>query len=276
MINRRLARLIDLVPFISKHQGIPIADLAKKFGVSTVEIEKDLWLLYCCGLPGQTPLELMEFQFEDGFVSVRNADELKSPRSLTQTELTSLVMGLQLLEANGNQVATQLKTKLARMLNTQVAYHPSGTEIYIPEISSAIQNNEVLNIFYAGNSREIIPLEVYFENHESYLRAHCKMAGARRTFKISKIEKLINTKRMELAPNEVPSKNQQKTTKIRVHKNMRQVREFFGSTEEIRFFSKKWLLDQVLAFGGAVELLDPMLKNEVKERLKASQALYLE
>ena len=74
-INPKLARLIDLVPFISKHQGIPIKDLADKFGVSVEEIEKDLWSLYCCGLPGQTPLELMEFSFEDGFVSVRNADE---------------------------------------------------------------------------------------------------------------------------------------------------------------------------------------------------------
>ena len=56
--NPRLARLIDLVPFITSHQGISISELAHKFGVSANEIEKDLWLLYMCGLPGQTPLEL--------------------------------------------------------------------------------------------------------------------------------------------------------------------------------------------------------------------------
>jgi proteasome accessory factor C len=69
--NSKLARLIDLVPFITSHQGISIVELSKKFGVTKEEIEKDLWLLYMCGLPGQTPLELMEFEFEDGFVTVR-------------------------------------------------------------------------------------------------------------------------------------------------------------------------------------------------------------
>ena len=66
-INKRLARLIDLVPYISEHQGVAISELANKFGVTAAEIEKDLWLLYMCGLPGQTPLELMEFEF--GMVS---------------------------------------------------------------------------------------------------------------------------------------------------------------------------------------------------------------
>ena len=103
--NPRLARLIDLVPFITSHQGVSIAELAKKFNVTINEIEKDLWLLYMCGLPGQTPLELMEFEFEDGYVTVRNAEELRAPRSLTQTELATLIIGLEILGERGSPEA---------------------------------------------------------------------------------------------------------------------------------------------------------------------------
>ena len=273
--NPRLARLIDLVPFISQHQGIPISQLAEKFGVSVEEIEKDLWLLYCCGLPGQTPLELMEFQFEDGYVSVRNADELKNPRTLTQIEIATLIMGLEILEAQSNSTAGELKRKLSKKLAAQVSFQPSATEMYIPEITKAIQNNQLLEIEYLGKVREIIPFEIYIENQQSYLRAYCKSAKDRRTFSISRISKLKVLDLQELAPNIVPSQEEKLSTKIKVHAGLRRVRETFGDIELIEYHSQDWLLGQVMALGGDVELLDPKLRGALLERIQASKNLYL-
>ena len=275
MANTRLARLIDLVPYITKHQGIAIAELAKKFGTTVAEIESDLWLLYCCGLPGQTPLELMEFQFEDGFVTVRNADELKAPRSLTQIEIASLIIGLEILANEGSRVAAGLKSRLAEKLSSQVSYQPTGTEKYIAEISKAIQGNQLLKIVYGGKEREVIPFETYTESGGNYLRAFCKLANDRRTFKISRIDSLEVLESRELAPNDVPSESKPFTTRIKVHRDARRVREVFGATDEIQYFSKDWLLQQIFAFGGAVELLDPTLRSEAHELAKASQGLYL-
>jgi len=275
MVNMRLARLIDLVPYITKHQGISITELAKKFGATVAEIESDLWLLYCCGLPGQTPLELMEFQFEDGFVTVRNADELKAPRSLTQIEIASLIIGLEILATEGSEVAKGLKTRLAEKLGSQVSYQPTGTEKFIAEIGKAIQKNQLIKIVYSGKERLVIPFEIYAENGGNYLRAYCKLSRDRRTFKISRIDFLELLDIHELPPNEVPSDSKPLRTKIKVHRDARRVREVFGATEEIQYFSKDWLFQQVFAFGGAVELLDPSLRSEVRDLAKASQGLYL-
>ena len=276
MANSRLARLFDLVPFIVKHQGIPIKELAEKFQISVEQLEKDLWLLYMCGLPGQTPLELMEFEFEDGYVSVRNADELKAPRSLTQIELASLVIGLEILVSQGISGAEQLKNKLASKLSTEISYQPAKSDLYLPEIAQAIQQNRVLSIIYNGKAREVIPFETYTEDRTSYLRAFCKSAEDRRTFKISKIESLKITDNQELAPNLVPSNETPKTTKIATHKEKRLVREALGNSEQIDYFSVEWLISETMALAGAVELEDPQLRAQILARVKASQSLYLE
>jgi predicted DNA-binding transcriptional regulator YafY len=276
MANSRLARLFDLVPFIVKHQGIPIAELAEKFQISVEQLEKDLWLLYMCGLPGQTPLELMEFEFEDGYVSVRNADELKSPRSLTQIELASLVIGLEILISQGISGAEQLKNKLASKLSTEISYQPAKSDLYLPEIAQAIQQNKVLSITYNGKAREVIPFETYTEDRTSYLRAFCKSAEDRRTFKISKIESLKITDNQELAPNLVPSNETPKTTKIATHKEKRLVREALGNSEQIDYFSVEWIISETMALAGAVELEDPQLRAQILAQVKASQSLYLE
>ena len=54
------ARLLDLVPFLLAHQGIALEDLAKQFGVTQEVILDDLNTLWLCGLPGYTPLELID------------------------------------------------------------------------------------------------------------------------------------------------------------------------------------------------------------------------
>ena len=273
--NPRLARLIDLVPFISANQGISISDLAKRFGVSAAEIEKDLWLLYMCGLPGQTPLELMEFEFEDGYVTVRNAEELRFPRSLTQTELATLVIGLEILQSRGSKSAENLKQRLISKLKTKVDFVPSATEKYLPEISRAIQENLILEIVYLGKTREIIPFETYQDGSNLYLRAFCKAAIDWRTFRISKIQELKLTGRGELIPSQVPTSVNLITTQIRVHHSPRLVREMLGGIDEIQVYSTDWLISQVLALGGAVELLDPMMRKALIERIQTSQNQYL-
>jgi len=90
-------RLLALVPYISAHQGIAVKNLAQVFNVTTTQIIADLTTLWMCGLPGYTALELMDLSFESGFVSIRNAPTLKSPRTLSKEEIISLLLGLDLV-----------------------------------------------------------------------------------------------------------------------------------------------------------------------------------
>ena len=79
----------------------------------------------------------------------------------------------------------------------------------------------------------------------------------------------------ELAPNVVPSQEEKLGTKIKVHAGLRRVRETFGDIELIEYHSQDWLLGQVMALGGDVELLDPKLRGALLERIQASKNLYL-
>ena len=88
---QRTARLLDLVPFLNTHQGIALKELAKHFDVSPAQMSADLTTLWMCGLPGYTPLELMDLEFESGFVSIRNAETLSKPRTITFQEGVALV-----------------------------------------------------------------------------------------------------------------------------------------------------------------------------------------
>ena len=93
----KAARLLDLVPYISTHQGVALAELAAEFEVSESELLSDLNTLWMCGLPGYTPLELIDLEFESGYVSIRNAEILQRVRVLTKDELVVLLVGLDLL-----------------------------------------------------------------------------------------------------------------------------------------------------------------------------------
>jgi proteasome accessory factor C len=66
----RAARALDLVPYITENPGVAIEDLADKFQVSSQQIVKDLELIFLCGLPGYTPYELIDLNFEDGVVTI--------------------------------------------------------------------------------------------------------------------------------------------------------------------------------------------------------------
>ena len=85
----RTARLLDLVPYLNTHQGIALKDLAAHFDITPAQMSADLTTLWMCGLPGYTPLELMDLEFESGYVTIRNAttlsDKFASSSSHTPT-----------------------------------------------------------------------------------------------------------------------------------------------------------------------------------------------
>ena len=87
----RTRRLLDLVPYITTHQGIELKELARHFDVSPSQMHADLMTLWMCGLPGYTPLELIDLEFESGYVSIRNAEVLQRVRLLTKQELVIIL-----------------------------------------------------------------------------------------------------------------------------------------------------------------------------------------
>jgi proteasome accessory factor C len=274
----RTARLLDLVPYISSHQGISLKELSQVFEVSQSQMTDDLTTLWMCGLPGYTPLELMDLDFESGFVTIHNADTLAKPRSITFDEGVALLLGLDLLRsaltADRNDLLVKielLSQRLTTLINLPSAL--SATSVVNQNVSSAIteaiKTRSGLEISYHSlyrdevSSRVIHPIEIIEADGQRYLSSYCLTAADFRQFRIDRIQ---SAKAHDVS-NAVPLNSNQHsryTCAVQVLTPTREIAERFKKTElalnsnfEFESFSQQWVERSVLASGNAVSLQSP-------------------
>jgi proteasome accessory factor C len=199
----RTERALDLIPFISKNPGWSIAALAEKFNTSPSQIMNDLEMLFMCGLPGYSHLELIDLEIDEDYVAVRNAQNLDSPRKLTYPEVVALLLGLdslmnQIIDSQLLDRATQLRKTLSSFLGGQSSiasvvnerYEYSHIDILIQD---AIKNGSALEIQYRSSrtdsmsERTIFPRSLYFDRGHLYTIAFCQKAGELRHFRNDRI-----------------------------------------------------------------------------------------
>jgi len=199
----RTSRLLDLVPYINTHQGISLVDLAQVFEVSTEQMISDLTTLWMCGLPGYTPLELMDLDFESGYVTIRNAPTLAKPRFITHEEGVALVLGLQVLRSTisperQDLIAAigELSQRIAGLVNLPSALSVSSgmsPEVTV-SIREAIKHGSGLQISYHSlyrdeiSERVVLPLELIESQSYLYLHAYCFTAQDFRHFRVDRIQ----------------------------------------------------------------------------------------
>ena len=294
----RTARLLDLVPFLNTHQGIALKELAQHFNVSQAQMTADLTTLWMCGLPGYTPLELMDLEFESGFVSIRNAATLSKPRTITFQEGVALLLGLDLIASSLPddrqdllEATESLRGRLTKILgvpvNLSVATNTSGS--VLTAISHAVQTNGGLKLRYHSmykdlvSERVVIPVDIYQSNENLYMRAYCLTSCDYREFRVDRIE---------LATPEPVVENFVQDTKdskkisfsLALQKASRDVCERFaitnieiGTSIELSSFSKQWIERSVMASGGAVLLqTPPEIRAEVAKKAQLMLNRYKE
>ncbi len=289
----RTSRLLDLVPYISTHQGISLVDLAKVFEVSTNQMINDLTTLWMCGLPGYTPLELMDLDFESGFVTIRNATTLARPRSITHEEGVALVLGLDVLRSGISaertdliEAITSLSERIARLVNLPLALSASS-DINLEVttlVKEAISHRSGLQISYHSlykdeiSERAVLPLEMLESQGYSYLHAYCFTALDFRHFRIDRIKsaKSANVEKPSTTPPISPEKI---VFAVKVVRPTRDVAERFqepnleaGTVFKSSSFSQHWISRSVLASGGAIELLTPA---EIRSELAKNATMLL-
>jgi proteasome accessory factor C len=294
----RTARLLDLVPYLNTHQGISIEELAEKFEVTSTQITSDLTTLWMCGLPGYTPLELMDLDFDSGFVTIRNAETLSKPRHISFDEGIALLIGLDLLsssipEDRKDLIAhlDTLKEKISSKFGAPVIVKadPKISPTILEKISSALGSRSVVEIEYHSlykdevTTRSIQPIEIILESGNQYVRGYCFTAQALRDFRIDRIS--------AIGPSTtVPVQNLQQTNpekieyEVAFHEPTRDVIERFGidfdnisSASIQRSFSKQWIERSIMASGGHVELVTPQnLRSSLRSKAQLILDRYLD
>ena len=209
---QRALRTMDLVPYILENPGISTIDLAAKFSVTQKQIEKDLQLIFLCGLPGYTPYELIDLTFEDGIVSIIEPQVLTKPRNFSSNEMVVIKLGLEILrEINVNEpnkldkISTLLQ-KVHRetdqdsvLLAKEISSSP-----YYSVINTAISQRKQLSIEYQSVSKDqlstrlIVPYNISMLNGNLYLSAYDMDRQSDRVFKLDLISKCEIGERTEL------------------------------------------------------------------------------
>lgn len=274
----RTARLLDLVPYISSHQGISLKELAAVFKVDQAQMTSDLTTLWMCGLPGYTPLELMDLEFESGFVTIHNAQTLSRPRAISFDEGVALVLGLDLLRSSISPDRTDLLeridlllVRLAELINlpTALSATPLVNQEVSKAISDALKSRMGLEITYQSlyrdeiSTRTILPIEISERDGHVYLSSYCFKASDFRQFRLERIQNAV----LKTVPQEIPQSSIEQssyTCTIKVLTPTRAISERFKrddlsiNTEfDFQTYSLQWIERSIMASGRALCLKSP-------------------
>lgn len=293
----KTSRLLDLVPYIHAHQGIALNDLADTFRVTTDELTEDLTTLWMCGLPGYTPLELMDLDFDSGYVSIRNAQTLEKPRAISHEEGVALLLGLDLIRSAISPERDDLLAHIDSLrqrishvvkLPNSLSASPEVNQTIRATIDKSLSEKSGLTIDYhavyrdAVTSRTIYPLEILQSQGKSYLHGYCYSAKDFRYFRIDRIS-MASQATVE-KPTDVTSHTPEKIPfVVEVLKPSRDAAERFefskiseGIQIESTSYSVQWIERAVLASGGSVKIISPSnIRASIAEKAQSILDRYL-
>lgn len=118
--SSQVSRLLTLIPYLQRHPGAKMTDVAEAFEITPEQLRSDLAVLWMCGLPGLLPGDMIEIDMDavehDGVIHLSNADYLSRPVSLSAAEALTLVVGLQsLLHVAGPEAAEAITGALDKL-----------------------------------------------------------------------------------------------------------------------------------------------------------------
>jgi len=294
----RTARLLDLVPYINTHQGIALKELAQHFEVTPAQMNADLMTLWMCGLPGYTHLELMNLDFESGFVSIGNASTLSKPRAITFQECVALLLGLDLIASSLPSdrqdlltAAESLRKRLTDILGLPIKLSvEAGTSGAVATaIAQAIETNSGLKISYHSlykdqvTERIVVPVNLYEADNHQYMRAFCSTAMDYREFRVDRIDQATPADVSAEFPANTES-SEKLSFSIKIVSPSRDVTERFailhstiGFSIELSSYSRQWIERSVMASGEAVLLSAPQeIRAEIAKKAQLMLNRYKE
>lgn len=296
----RTARALDLIPYIVDRPGILIEDLAEEFKTTPAEISEILNIVFMCGLPGYTHLELIDLTTEDGSVSIIDPQNLREPRKLSQIEIVSSIFGLKNLISLGLSpeaaaLANSLMEKLKELLNDVKTLDVIETSRALPQsphkqtIDESIKLGTTLKITYKSltkdeiSQRTISPHRLYARNGHLFVEAVAHDVGDIRNFRVDRIAEIRSSTepRIEATLEVLPDAIQVEVFIprshlffVETHRDIIESQEIVGERMLLTLNVKHtdWLFRALFAIDGEVEIITPDFLA-AKFRSTAKQAL---
>jgi len=299
----RAQRLLDLVPYLRSHPGSTVNEVASRFHVTKAEVIKDLNLLFLCGLPGYTPLELIDIAFDDEVINVIDAQNLARPRRLTESETLTLRIALQSLAETlpaDHEVQKRIQMLLSKLARSFGDSLPAGAldiqvprdKIILASIESALQKNLQIEITYINRAqdkrsvRKVSPVRIDFDNNRSSLVAWCHLTNGVRKFTISQIENCTLTDWPASYPNDEEVTGGERAL-IKLKGSSEEFQALFADSlsrsenshdealYSLRYFNREWMIRTAISFADQIEVIEPtLIREEIKRRSAAALLAY--
>ncbi|HET9517500.1 MAG TPA: YafY family protein [Actinoplanes sp.] len=210
----RLARLLNLVPYLLARPGIAIAEAAADLGVTERQLREDLELLWVCGLPGYGPGDLIDMAFDGDRVTITYDAGIDRPLRLTPDEALALVVALRMLAetpGGGNRDAIEralakIESAAGEMGGAPVAVRLPGNTERIDNLRSAVARGRALRLTYYTPARDettervVDPMRVLMVGGRAYLEAWCRRAEGTRLFRLDRIDGFVELDQASAPP----------------------------------------------------------------------------
>lgn len=306
----RLARLLNLVPYLLARPGIQIAEAAADLGVTREQLRDDLELLWVCGVPGYGPGDLIDMSFDGDRVTVTYDAGIDRPLRLTPDEATALVVALRmLLETPGVSDRAAIERALRKIEQAALLDHAPPVAVRLPgdddrlaTLRAMVSREHALMISYYSAARDVTserivdPMRLLAVSGRSYLEAWCRQAQGVRMFRVDRIDSLVELDEPSAPPPGVmgadlsegvfqPDPDAQLIT-LRVGRGSRWITEYYPCESVVRVPGDEWQVRMrvndldwarrfVLGLGPGVTVVEPAhLAETVRESALSALANY--
>ena len=204
-LAKRLKRILLLVPYAIKHPGVSVDELSTKFGIKRDDLVDDLNLLFMCGLPGYGPGDLIDVDFDSGFVYVRMADYFAAPLRLTPVEALALYAGGAAMASMPEMEEADALNRALEKLGVALGSKDDGSSLvdvrfeedpsdHLRAVQDALATRKRLRLEYFSASsgelgtRDIDPWSLYAALGRWYLVGFDHRSGEERMFRVDRIK----------------------------------------------------------------------------------------
>jgi proteasome accessory factor C len=199
--SARLRRLLAIVSLLAETGEASIAELARRFDMTSDEVVRELELAACCGIPPYSPDALLEIVVTGEKVQAFLPAELARPRRLTPAEGLALAAAARTILAVPGADADGALARALEKLETAIGDHRRlvvriDAPPLLEEVRALAAAGEQAEIVYHSAStdqtteRVVEPLDLVSLDGHWYLDAYCHRAEGVRRFRVDRIREL--------------------------------------------------------------------------------------
>lgn len=202
----RLRRLLALVPYVAARRVVGLAETAATFGMTERELIDDLNLAWCVELRAPEPYCPIDLSYEDGEISISQAESIVRPLRLAADEASALLVALRLLaETGGDGNRDAVNRLIAKIESAAGAAGAASSQVTIQQFDSkrvrqvaatltgALTAGRRVHLRYyvprrdEETERDVDPMRLLVVEGRTYLEGWCRRAEGVRLFRLDRV-----------------------------------------------------------------------------------------